>query len=735
MSLQETIDNADGRNIAEDLDEKTLRFVGQEVKRQFDEDMGSMTDWADLIDKGGEAIKQDFRPKSEPFDGASNYKSPVIPEAVIKFGDKATLELLGNDEIVKGTIIGKDDAQKTKKKRIERVMGYQNYELNYKMTEWKPDQEALFYRLPLVGNLFKKTAFDPTKGRNVSHTIHYPNFAVNQSTTSIEEARSFTEILAFSKNEVIERQRAGIWLDAELFGTKTTDSAEESESADAGSNEAEDVDDAMDNEQRFLAQHGFADLDDDGYAEPYIITIHEQSMTIVSIVARYTPDTITVKHLTRVESLTDAVNRQAEAHEQFGNSAIPFEMDLSDLELVSIGAESQITSYPFYPALDGTFLGWGYFHLIANLLIANNMTTNILTDAGQIENLGGGWLAKGARKKMGPMRRKLGQWDSTEFSPADLANGILPYPSSAPSQSLMVLNEKLELQMRNFTLVAGEDSKLQANTAPTTALAILEEAELPTSALLLRVVEAESSEFNKLFRLNRLFIDPAEYQEVLDDPEADAVADFNFQDMDIKPTANPRISSKTKQIQLATAELEQFDRVLAAGGNPLPILENYFEVLGSQLGERIFPEEGSLTEQEKQQLQAMQQAQEQANELASAQLEQTQLQTQLLTRELERLEAETLSENEKREAETGKITAEAEDQRVQTLHFINTAQADLDQMKADIILTLEKAESEDVKNQISVYTARFNTILSTIDQLRGDNERARTTNGQVLAGN
>ena len=41
---------------------------------------------------------------------------------------------------------------------------------------------------------------------------------------------------------------------------------------------------------------------------------------------------------------------------------------------------------------------------------------------------------------------------------------------------------------------------------------------------------------------------------------------------------------------------------------------------------------------------------------------------------------------------------------------IQEVQGKLEKLKADVILTLEKAETEDVKNQVSVFTAQFDAI-------------------------
>jgi hypothetical protein len=700
MTIKKLLEQADGRNIAEDLDEDQLRIIGTEVKRRFSEDEGSMTDWSNIIDSGMKLIKQDFNPKSEPFDGAANYKSPIIPEAVIKFGDRATLDLLNERDLVKGDVIGKD-LKKEKQKRVDRVTEYMNFELNHKMTEWRPDQEVLFYRLPLIGNLFKKTMYDPFKGRNVSHLIHYPDFVVNQATVNIDEARSFTHILSFDRNKVFERQNSGLWLDVTIY--PEVDSEENK--GDEGSNESNDVDSAVDNEDRFLEQHCFEDLDEDGYAEPYIITIHESTEKVVRIVARYNPNTIRVDHNDRIESLTEAVNRQAKEDikpvQEGVQSALKknFEVDFSKIKLFSIEPDSQITSYPYYPSMDGTFLGFGLFHMIANLAIANNMSTNSLLDTAQLNNLGGGFLAKGFRKKMGPVRLKPAQWMQTSVSPKDLQQGMLPNPSKEASMSLMTLNDKLEAQLRNFTLVTGNDEAgIQANTAPTTALAMVMEAAIPTSALLLRITEAEGREFKKLFMLNQTYTDPEDYQLVLDDEQADFEQDFNSKMMDILPVANPEMSSKMQRSQMAEAQLAGFDRVVQAGGNALPIIEDYYALIGSDLTDRIFPEEGAMTEKEKKQMAAMTQATEQQNKMMEVQI-------QLLGQQVENEKIEAQSLAEKRKYEINQIVAKIQETRANT------------------ILLGEKAETEEVANQITKYTASMQAILDTVVSTQGPQQQ------------
>ena len=94
MAIKEILEFIGQENIADDLEPDVLSDLGREVKRRFDEDWQSMQEWMDSVDHGVKLMKQEFNTKSTPWDGASNFKSPILSEASISFGDKATLEIL-----------------------------------------------------------------------------------------------------------------------------------------------------------------------------------------------------------------------------------------------------------------------------------------------------------------------------------------------------------------------------------------------------------------------------------------------------------------------------------------------------------------------------------------------------------------------------------------------------------------------------------------------------------------
>jgi len=692
MAIKDIIEFIGQENIADDILEseggkQKLSDLGQEVKRRFDEDWQSMHEWMDSVDHGVKLMKQEFNTKSTPWDGASNFKSPILSEASISFGDKATLEILRPRNLVKSDIIGRDLEGK-KKELSERVTEAMNYQVNYGMEHWRDDQETMLYVLPNVGCIFKKTVFDPLEGKTASHIIEYPNFAINQSTRNMETCRSFTQILDVDLSGANMRIEAGVWSDVELYPKDAE--------GDEGSNEAAGTLHAEDNPDRFLEQHCFADLDDDGIDEPYIITIHENTMTIVRIVARFDKRSFMVKtEQGQIMNLVDVIGRDTVRAQQAGEE-LPETVDLTNLKLIRIEPVKQITKYGFIPSPNGTFLDLGYAHLLGAITQGVNTTTNQLTDAGTLRNTGGGFLAKGFRKKMGPMKLKIGQYQSTEIAAKDLQNGIMPNPSPEPSPTLFALNEKLEQQGRNFAAIVDAGGQITANTAPTTALALIQESLISTSALMGRVIKGMSKEYQIIFKLNQTTFDP----------EANALLDFNNQTLDIKPTASPEMSSKLQRIQLSDVEMSQIPMVIQAGGNPAPIVKNFYERIGSDNVDEIFPEEPSTAEQAE--IARFADAQELENQIQQQQLQLSELQTEILMREQDRLDAETKIKIEK-------------------------AISDITKNMADNILTLEKAETEDTKNQISKYTAQNQATLELLTAIGAENDRASVRRNERAA--
>jgi chaperonin GroES len=670
-------------NIADMFSDDQLLAVGRQAKEGYEADQDSMNDWAELVDFGLDLVKQETQTKNTPWDGAANFKSPELMKAALKFSDRASAELLRSYDILKTKVIG-DDPQDQKFERGERVSEFQNWQLNIEMPEWRDEHEKLIYDLPYTGTVFKKTFFDAQLGRNTSKLITFPNFAVSQDAASITRLRRFSEIHDFAKNEIIEKQRQGIWLDVQLsFGDRDEETDEESEA---------------DMFTSFIEQDGYFDLDGDGYEEPYTFVFQESTGVIVRIMPRFEPKDVLIK---------DAENNRASTLDRLMQGG-ELPATTGEREVVRISPEINITKYGFLRDPQGGFLDVGYTHLLSAIVSGINSTTNQLVDAGTLSNLQGGWVARGFRKKMGSSSFRPGEWKQTGISAIDLQNGIKPLPFKEPSPTLLALMQFMISSAQELAASADLKGALGTNAPVGTTLALIDEQMQGTGAIVKRIYRSMSSEFRKLFELNAKFVDPEQYHDILDDPQADFAQDFNLRGMDIVPVANPEIATKTQRIIMANAEVSIADKLALVGIDARPLYKNFLETIGSTVVDEVFPDEAP--EERLQRLLA-----------ENPQLE------QLILGEQERLDLIAAAQAEALEREQAREDAKL-------AMDLDKGSAEVTLNDAKTIKTLEEAESEDQKNAVSTYTTALQLDQQELQNQRAAQEltNARQTNGDSI---
>jgi chaperonin GroES len=352
---------------------------------------------------------------------------------------------------------------------------------------WVKEHDKLLYDVSCQGSMFKKTFYNAALGHNESEVIRFPNFAINQESRSLEEAPRFTHRIYKTPNQIQENIRAQIWLDQDIeLGTQTGEDRE---------TEAE-----QDKFTEFFEQQTRLDLDDDGYAEPYLITVSASTGKVMRIVAQYGLDDITVIDDVGITTTVDRLVMKDNSGEPI---FIEDELQIKDtgkkLTVVKIIRDESITEYPFMSDPNGKFLSVGFFHVLGAYAEGINATTNQLLDAGTLANMQGGWLARGFRKKLGNMKIKPGTFHQTDISAQDLATGIRLYDFKEPSQTLFALNESMRGEAQRLSSTVDLiGAGLGQNTPATTSLSIVQEAQEANGALILRIYRSMSKEFLRL---------------------------------------------------------------------------------------------------------------------------------------------------------------------------------------------------------------------------------------------
>lgn len=508
-------------NIAEKLDKEVLLKMGDEVYDGYRMDLQSKAAWDKQVDDWVKLAAQIREEKSYPWIKSSNVKYPLLATAAMQFAARAYPSLIPADgKVVQFRVVGADP-QGMKAARADKLAKHMNFQLMEDMSDWEEEMDRLLIQLPIVGCMFKKTYFNPILKRNESKLVGPKDLVVNYWASSLDQAHRKTEILLLTKNQVKELQMAEVFLDVELDEPQSR--PEMPSKSDVHGNTPPSKTDSS-TPYVFLEQHTFWDLDDDGYQEPYVITIEESTKKVFRVVARYD---------------SDGINQNEKQ------------------EVVSIQPVEYYTKYGFIPNPDGGFYDIGFGHLLGPINDSANTLINLLVDAGTLANLQSGFIGKGLRLKTGETRLTPGEWRPVNATGDDIKKQIFPLPVKEPSEVLFKLLGLMLESGRELASVAEIfTGKMPGqNTPATTTNTAVEQGMKVFTAIYKRTYRSLTREFKKIFRLNSLYDENFEKANmILDEPIAKE--DYDIKAYDVCPTADPTAVSTTQKLMKAQGLME-----------------------------------------------------------------------------------------------------------------------------------------------------------------------------------
>lgn len=521
--FEELVEFTKSDNIAEDLEVEDLKTIGSDAIEGYKKDLQSRIKWDKNNARNMKLAAQVIEDKNYPWPDASNIKYPLLTEACIQFNSRMYPELVKGDDVVASKVIG-EDTNGEKQKKATRVSQHMSWQLLEQQTEWEEDMDKLLITAPIIGNMFKKQYYDPLKGRNRAELVYPKDFVVDYYTKRLEDSTRYSHRIEYNKNKVKRMQLTGLFLDEDLKDpTQPTDqSAQEYDDPNA----PEPVYDKDSTPFIFIEQYAWLDLDDDGFDEPYIITVNLESEKVFRIVTCYEPEDIT--------------------RDVDGN-------------VLGVEQTQYFTKYGFIPSFDGGFYDVGFGQIIGPINHAIDTNINQLIDAGHFSTLQAGFLGRGFRANKGDWRFKPGEWKQTDSMGDDLKRSILPLPTREPSGVLFSL---LGLMIQSGQRLASTiDSMVGENPGQnqkaTTTMAVLEQGSKIFSGIYKRYHRSLKQELKKQFRLNSIFLETEEYFTVLDaapaaPQELIRKTDYDLKSFDIVPTADKSYSSQ--QLKMAKAQ-------------------------------------------------------------------------------------------------------------------------------------------------------------------------------------
>ena len=492
-------------NAAELLEKEELEKIAIQVIDGYEIDKDSRGEWEDVIDKAMSIAKQTLEPKNYPWPNASNIKFPLITKGSIDFASRMLPELIKNDKIVKIASVGADP-ENLIARRAHRIQEHMSYQLLKQSDDWEENMDKVLHVLPVLGTVFKKTYYDTINQKPVSEMCLPDKIVVNYNTKSLESARRITHEFTFYTNDIVERIRAGLYLDVDIEQLKAQEGYEE---------------DSYDPPIELLEQHCWLDLDDDGYKEPYIVVIHKQSRKILRIVQRF-----------------DKIKKNKK------------------VEVKQITPVQYFTDFHFLKSPDGGFYSVGFGTLLYPLNASINTLLNQLIDSGTLHNQQSGFVGRGLRIRGGEFRVPNGTWKVLDAAAGtNIQQNIVPLPTKEPSNVLFQLLGLLIDIGKDLTSTndALEGKAPAQNVAATTMLTLVEQGMKVYNAITKRLFRALKKELLKLFEINKRFLTDEEYRKVLNNPLVRVKDDYELDSYDVLPVADPTMASDAQRNAKAQA--------------------------------------------------------------------------------------------------------------------------------------------------------------------------------------
>lgn len=553
-------------NLAEGMDEQDLKRIGLHVSEGYRRDKASREKWETRMDAAFDLALQVVKAKSFPWQGCANVAFPLITIAALQFNARAYPALVPGPSLVQYRVVPESTEGMPEEKtiaiaiknageiaRASRIGRHMSEQFMEEDENWEAQHDTLTIVLPIVGSAFKKTYYSSEKGHNVSELVMARDLVMDYWSKSVETTPRKTHRIPVHRNTLWERAHSGQYLDVtkcQWFGVPATIPVPGQTAERQGVVPTEPDEDTP---FWLLEQHCLLDLDGDGYAEPYIITVEEESSEVLRIVARW--------------EFPEHVQRMS-------NGAI-----------ARISATEYFTGYVLIPDPEGGVYGLGFGRLLGPLNETVDTLLNQLLDAGTMQTAGGGFLGRGARIRSGATTFAPLEWKRIDAPGDDIRKAIVPLPVNAPSDVLfrlldLLINYTQRISSTNET-VQGENPG--QNTPAQTTQTMVEQGQKIYAAIFKRIWRSMKEEFKKAYALNTLYYRGGGIA---------AEGDYRGDASKVRPVADPHVVSDTMRVMQAQAISQ---RAYAVPGYDIQAVElNLLRAMKVDSPETFYPGPGKV---------------------------------------------------------------------------------------------------------------------------------------------
>lgn len=560
-------------NLIGRLSDDEAKSLGQMIKQDFDTDRQTRYEWEERMRKAMKMCLQVVEKKTFPWEGAANVKFPLITIAAMQYQSRAYPALVNGGTPVSAKPLmqmphlkvppapppaapgappdpktqqaqqardqAMQQAQAIKDKfeevqfQADQIAAHMSYQILEEDEFWEENHDKMLLIQCIMGCAFKKTFFDPILCHNVSLCVSPKDVVVSYFTKDIEHAPRLSHIIYLSSNDCYERMARGVFTEFEEGSPRPeprlTYIMDEEANERTGLVQQPNDHDAP---YELIEQHRNLDLDGDGYAEPYAVTIRYDTAQVLRLVPRFTRKDLTF---------------------------LPPKDGESQGKLIRINPVNAFTKYTFIPSPDGGFYDLGFGALLGPINEVIDTCLNQMLDAGTLSTAGGGFIGRGFKNKKGEYRFRPGEWKTVDSSGDDLRKNIFPLPAPPPGQAMFQL---LTMLIEYGQQIAGSTDIMQGgnpgqNTPAETSRAMVEQGMKVFNGIFKRTHRAFTQELRKLFRLNCIFLDEngGYYVRAVPPQSQQAAKLYTNAEVMIRPAADPFYMSDSQRYNQASSLL------------------------------------------------------------------------------------------------------------------------------------------------------------------------------------
>ena len=489
-------------NLAEGMKDADLLRISNEVIEGFKTDEDSISELKEMRIRYNKLFDLTHEDKNFPWDGAASVKLPNLTKACIQFASRAGINSEVGDEIAKIDPVSNDEESFY---RAKNVSAHFNHQLKYGKPNHYLSHRKTRIQLARDGYAFRKVYWDSFKKEVVSEHILPEDFVVNYWSRSLESCYRYTHVLKLNENQIKVKMAQGIYRDVDIDGTESKiDTETETSRQNMGQTAPEEDFTTV---RDVLECHTYIYIkENDDLRVPVIVTVDRDSEQVLRIVRRSHPET---------------------------------------------GQEmTYFSSYTFIPN-DKSIFGYGFGHLLYNIVATMNACTNQMINAGTLNTTSTGLVSKHSGLK-GQKTMKMGEFIELEGRVEDIKKNIFQMQFPAPSSVLLSLLQYLGEQTDQLSTITEIMTGVQKSdtTAEGSRIAQSESVKLFTDiqkAYHLSLGE----EFQCMKMMYSIFLDESQTVDI------QGMTPFQITRRDYKtsitifPVADPNVLNKEQQVQKA----------------------------------------------------------------------------------------------------------------------------------------------------------------------------------------